>query len=66
MPSSNLRIPRILFTSFWGGVSGGMLASVISSIEDVPKALNDEARKDFSYHECEGDPPHNQITQLIH
>jgi hypothetical protein len=36
-----------------GGVSGGTLASVISSIEDVPKALITEAMKDYSYRERE-------------
>jgi hypothetical protein len=36
-----------------GGVSGGTLATAISSIEDVPKALTVEAMKDFSYRERE-------------
>ena len=43
-----------------GGVSGGTLASAISSIEDTPKALTVEAMKDFSYREREMVPsPHS-------
>jgi len=41
-----------------GGFSGGTLASVISSIEDVPKGLTAEAMKEYSYREREGVPPH--------
>ena len=46
-----------------GGFSGGTLASVISSIEDVPKALTTEAMKDFSYRERERVPlPYSSST----
>jgi hypothetical protein len=51
--------------SFGDGISGGTLASVISSIEDVPKAIADEAVKN-SYRERERVPPHNLVTQLVH
>lgn len=34
-------------------MSGGTLASAITTIEDVPKALTAEAMKDFSYRERE-------------
>ena len=37
-----------------GGMSGGTIASAISAIEDVPKAITAEAMKDFSYREREG------------
>lgn len=39
-----------------GGFSGGTLASVIASIEEVPKELTTEAMKDFSYRERERVP----------
>jgi len=39
-----------------GGLSGGTLASAISSIEEVPKGLTVEAMKDFSYREPKGAP----------
>jgi len=41
---------------FKGGLSGGTLASVFSSIEDVPDVLATEAMKDFSYRERERVP----------
>jgi short subunit dehydrogenase-like uncharacterized protein len=40
-----------------GGVSGGTLASAISSIEEVPKSLTVEAMKDFSYRPRKRDSP---------
>jgi len=52
--------------NFGGGISGGTLASVISSIEDVPRALTDEAMKDFSYREREGALSHILVIQLTY
>lgn len=49
-----------------GGISGGTLASVISSIEDVPGALADEAMKDFSYRERERTSSYVLVIQLTY
>ena len=49
-----------------GGFSGGTLASVISAIEDVPKAVTAEAMKDFSYRERERVIPPVLIAQVVH
>jgi len=36
-----------------GGFPGGTLASVISSLEGVPRRFSNGVAKDFSYRECE-------------
>ena len=42
------------------------MASVISAIEDVPKAVTAEAMKDFSYRERERVIPPVLIAQVVH
>ena len=51
--------------SLKGGISSGTLASVISSIEDVP-SLAGGAMKDFSYRERERVLPHGQTARPLH
>jgi len=47
-----------------GGLSGGTLASMISSLEDVPRMLSDGVTKDLSYRERERVPLHELVVQL--
>jgi len=49
-----------------GGLSGGTLASIISSLEDVPRTFSNGVTKDFSYRERERVPLHDLAIQFVY